>query len=53
VNAYEHKTTRERRRQEFSPGDDWELIASPTWVDWAWAFAGCVALVCFLIWANG
>ena len=52
MSAWEHKTTREIRTQEFSPGDDWELITRPNWVDWAWAFAGCVALVLFLVLAN-
>lgn len=53
MNAYEHKTTREIRTQEFSPGDDWELIARPNWVDCAIGSAALILFVLFFIWLEG
>ena len=53
MNQWEHKHTREIRSQEFSPGDDWELVAAPDWVDFAYLVSAGVALVLFLVLANG
>jgi hypothetical protein len=53
MNAYEHKHTREVRVQEFSPGDDWELIVAPTWVDWTIGVVGLVLFVLFIAWMEG
>lgn len=53
MNAYEHKTTREIRCQEFSPGDDWQLIAKPNWVDYAWGAVGLILFIAAMVWMEG
>lgn len=53
MNAYEHKHTREIRVQEFSPGDDWQLIAKWGWLDWSLSAVAIVLFILFIAWMEG
>lgn len=52
MNAYQHKHTGEIRAQEFSPGDDWEIIVKPDWVDGLCIFIAAVAVIALVCSMN-